>query len=93
MYAIEFRDDEYDELIEEAKSIVHDAHKMKKKACKLIKKLAYSKEDEDYDGEDYEEEEDEMMEEVSYRGQGGSTGASYRRRGGSGSRVTYRRMR
>ncbi len=81
MYAIEFRDEEYNELIEDAQTLVEEAHKMKKRACKLIKKLSEQPMD--------EEDDDEEME-TEYRHYQDSM-PMYKR--SSGYRPSYRRMR
>lgn len=90
MIGVEFRDEDYKDLVEEAKKLVKQAHHVKKSACKIIKALA-AIDDEDYD-EDEEDEMDEMMgEETSFRHQGDRShgsgvvyyrGARMRRSGG-----------
>ena len=79
MIGVEFRDEDYQELIEEAHKLVKDMTKIKRGACKIVKALA-GMSGEDYDEEEEFEEEEDFREEPSYRG------AMYRR-GGSGTRM------
>ena len=65
MIGIEFRDEDYAELVDEAKKLVKQAHHMKKTACKIIKALAAMEDEEIEDGD--EEMEDAGGDEISYR--------------------------
>lgn len=94
MIGVEFRDEEYQQLVEEAHELVKDMSKLKKKACHLIKALAgLSEEDEGgFEDEDprYDDDvrESEMAMRSMYRGgrggsrmrsnSGGMSGGSYR---------------
>ncbi len=90
MIGVEFRDEEYQQLIEEAHELVKGMNKMKRKACKLIKALAGlgEEEEEGFEEEDpaYDEDvkESEMAVRSAYR-RGGS-----RMRGGNRDGSNYR---
>lgn len=86
MIAMEFRDEEFDAIIKEAREVIKTADKAKKAACKLIKKLALIEDEDMEEDNEYPEEE---MEEVMYKAM-----PVYRSGGNrSSNRTVYRRMR
>lgn len=86
MIAMEFRDEEFDAIIKEAREVIKTADKAKAAACKLIKRLALIEDEDMEEDNEYPEEE---MEEVMYKSM-----PVYRSSGNrSSNRTVYRRMR